>query len=103
VKELLDLGLVDEATGRADGWATQKGLRIHGGHTTMELPWPELDDWPSWGATASRRVFDATIARTAAAYRQFLTRSCPERCFQWSAGSGTRGMNRVVSATIIAT
>ena len=67
VKELLDLGLVDEATGRADGWATQKGLRIHGGYTTMELPWPELDDWPSWGATASRRVFDATIARTAAA------------------------------------
>jgi geranylgeranyl reductase family protein len=67
VKELLDLGLVDEATGRADGWATQKGLRIHGGSTTMELPWPELDDWPSWGATASRRVFDATIARTAAA------------------------------------
>jgi geranylgeranyl reductase family protein len=66
VRELLDLGLVDEATGRADGWATQKGLRIHGGHTVMELPWPELDDWPSWGATATRRVFDATIARTAA-------------------------------------
>ncbi len=65
VKELLDLGLVDEATGRADGWATQKGLRIHGGSTTMELPWPELDDWPSWGATASRMVFDATIARAA--------------------------------------
>jgi menaquinone-9 beta-reductase len=67
VRELLDLGLVDEATGRADGWATQKGLRIHGGRTVMELPWPDLDDWPSWGATASRRVFDATIARTAAA------------------------------------
>ncbi len=65
VRELLDLGLVDEATGRADGWATQKGLRIHGGHTVMELPWPQLDDWPAWGATASRRVFDATIARTA--------------------------------------
>jgi menaquinone-9 beta-reductase len=65
VRELLDLGLVDEATGRADGWATQKGLRIHGGSTVMELPWPELDDWPSWGATSSRRVIDATIVKAA--------------------------------------
>jgi menaquinone-9 beta-reductase len=65
VRELLDLGLVDEALGRSDGWATQKGLRIHGGNTVMELPWPELEDWPSWGATASRRVFDATVARAA--------------------------------------
>jgi menaquinone-9 beta-reductase len=65
IKELLDLGLVEEAHGRAEGWATQKGLRIHGGRTVMELPWPELDDWPGWGGTATRRVFDETIARTA--------------------------------------
>ena len=65
VRELLDLGLVDEATGRADGWATQKGLRIHGGHTVMELPWPELDDWPSWGATASRQTGPVTPVRCA--------------------------------------
>ncbi len=62
VKELLDLGLVDEAKGNIDGWATQKGLRIHGGHTVMELPWPDLDDWPNWGATCTRMVFDASIA-----------------------------------------
>lgn len=66
VKELLDLGLVDEAHGRVDGWATQRGLRIHGGTTVMELPWPDLDDWPNWGATATRRVFDHTLAQTAA-------------------------------------
>lgn len=65
VHELLELGLVDEAHGRVDGWATQRGLRIHGGSTVMELPWPELDDWPSWGATCTRSVFDQTIARTA--------------------------------------
>jgi geranylgeranyl reductase family protein len=65
IKELLDLGLVDEANGRVDGWATQKGLRIHGGRTVMELPWPELEDWPDWGGTATRRVFDETIARAA--------------------------------------
>ena len=67
VKELLDLGLVDEAHGRVPGWATQRGLRIHGGTTVMELPWPELEDWPSWGATATRRVFDQRIAGLAVA------------------------------------
>ena len=65
VKELLDLGLTDEAHGRIDGWATQRGLRIHGGTTVMELPWPQLDDWPGWGATATRKVFDETLARYA--------------------------------------
>jgi menaquinone-9 beta-reductase len=65
VKELLELGLVDEAHGRVPGWATQRGLRIHGGTTVMELPWPELEDWPNWGATATRKVFDETIARLA--------------------------------------
>ncbi len=66
VRELISLGLVDEAHGRVDGWATQRGLRIHGGRTVMELDWPELDDWPSWGATATRRVFDEALARHAA-------------------------------------
>ncbi|MEX0869522.1 MAG: geranylgeranyl reductase family protein [Nitriliruptoraceae bacterium] len=65
VKALLDLDMVDEAHGRVEGWATQRGLRIHGGHTVMELAWPELDDWPSWGATATRRVFDDAVARRA--------------------------------------
>ncbi len=67
VKELLELGLIDEAHGRVAGWATQRGLRIHGGSTVMELEWPTLDDWPSWGATATRRVFDEAIARRAQA------------------------------------
>ena len=65
IRELLDLGMHDEAHGRADGFATQRGLRIHGGRTVMELPWPDLDDWPSWGGTATRKVFDESIARTA--------------------------------------
>jgi menaquinone-9 beta-reductase len=65
IKELLDLGMVEEAHGRVDGWATQRGLRIHGGRTVMELPWPDLDDWPNWGGTATRKVFDEAVARTA--------------------------------------
>ncbi len=68
VGELLELGMVDEAHGRLPGWATQKGLRIHGGPTAMELPWPELDDWPSWGATATRKVFDEAVARRAVSF-----------------------------------
>lgn len=67
IRELLLLGLVDEAHGRVDGWATQRGLRIHGGATRMELPWPELDDFPSWGGTATRMVFDERLARLAEA------------------------------------
>ncbi len=65
IRELLDLGLEDEAHGRADGFAVQRGLRIHGGRVEMELPWPDLDDWPSWGGTATRRVFDETLVRAA--------------------------------------
>ncbi len=61
VQELLDLGLTDEAHGRVEGWATQQGLRIHGGHTVMELPWPDLQDWPNWGATCTRSLFDQTL------------------------------------------
>ncbi len=65
IRELLDLGLEDEAHGRAPGFKRNKGLRINGGHTTMELPWPELEDWPNWGGCSTRMVFDETIARTA--------------------------------------
>ena len=65
VKELLELGLEAEARGEVPGWATQRGLRIHGGHTVMELPWPTLKDWPGWGATCTRLVFDETLVRNA--------------------------------------
>jgi len=67
VKELEHLGLGAEARGEPTGWAVQKGLRIHGGTTVMELPWPELDDWPSHGMTCTRRIFDETLARNAQA------------------------------------
>ena len=65
IHEMLLLGLDDEARGHVPGFATQRGLRIHGGHTVMELPWPALDDWPAWGGTSTRMVFDETIARRA--------------------------------------
>ncbi|MFP4634914.1 MAG: geranylgeranyl reductase family protein [Nitriliruptoraceae bacterium] len=90
IRELLDLGLVDEAHGRAEGFAVQRGLRIHGGSVQMELPWPELDDWPAWGGTATRRVFDATIARTAQRAGALLAEGHAVTGPLWRDGSQTR-------------
>jgi menaquinone-9 beta-reductase len=90
IKELLDLGLVDEAHGRAPGWATQRGLRIHGGRTVMELPWPELEDWPGWGGTATRRVFDEAIARAAERHGARLVEGTGATRPTWTDGSESR-------------
>ncbi len=65
IHELQLLGLHDEAEGRVDGWSTSTGLRIHGGDVVMELPWPELEDWPNWGAACTRAQFDHTLAKLA--------------------------------------
>lgn len=66
VKQLHALGLSDEAEGRVEGWRRTRGLRIHGGGATHELPWPRLEDWPEHGLTCNRLDFDATLARQAA-------------------------------------
>ena len=104
VQELLDLGLTDEAHGRVDGWATQKGLRIHGGSTVMELPWPELDDWPSWGATCARTVFDKTIIDHAVACGAELWQGITATEVLWQDDSeqrvaGVRWIDRETGAT----
>lgn len=65
VKELYDLGLVEEADGTAPGWRRSEGLRVHGGGVVLELPWPELHDWPSHSLTCTRMDFDALLARHA--------------------------------------
>jgi menaquinone-9 beta-reductase len=90
VAELLELGMVDEAHGRVDGWATQQGLRIHGGSTVMELPWPQLDDWPGWGATATRKVFDEAVARRAQAAGAQLFEGITVTAPRWRDASQTR-------------
>ena len=65
VKALHGLGLHDEADGRADGWAVQRGLRMYGGGVTLDMPWPDLDDWPSHSVTATRSLLDQTLAEHA--------------------------------------
>jgi geranylgeranyl reductase family protein len=41
------------------------GLRIYARRTTLELPWPSLEDYPGYGLTMTRDSFDELLARTA--------------------------------------
>lgn len=60
------LGLDDEAAGTPEGWARQSGLRMYGGGVTWNMPWPETDDYPTHSVTATRALFDHTLAKNAA-------------------------------------
>lgn len=42
-------------------WATAKGLRIIGGGTRLELPWPELSSWPGYALVRTRFDFDQIL------------------------------------------
>ena len=65
VKALQSLGLTDEAEGRLPGWDRQEGLRMYGGGVVLDMPWPQLDEFPSHSVTATRSLFDHTLARHA--------------------------------------
>lgn len=41
-----------------DGWIRNRGLRVIGGGHTIELPWPELSSYPSYGLARSRMSLD---------------------------------------------
>ena len=40
------------------GWLHNKGLRIIGGGMRLELPWPELASFPTYGLVRPRSDFD---------------------------------------------
>jgi geranylgeranyl reductase family protein len=42
-----------------------RGLRVHSRKLTLDLPWPELDDFPSFGLTMTRASLDELLARHA--------------------------------------
>jgi menaquinone-9 beta-reductase len=65
VKALRTLGMTEEAEGRVPGWGRQDGLRMYGGGVVLDLPWPELSDWPSYSLTATRALFDHALAQNA--------------------------------------
>ena len=47
------------------GWVRNHGLRIIGGGHRLELPWPDLADYPGYGLVRRRTDFDELLARTA--------------------------------------
>ena len=65
VRAMQLLGLDEEAEGRLPGWDRQEGLRMYGGGVVLDMPWPQLDDFPSHSVTATRALFDDTLARHA--------------------------------------
>ncbi|MEJ7744646.1 MAG: geranylgeranyl reductase family protein [Nocardioidaceae bacterium] len=61
VRQLIRMGIdVDEP-----GWIKNRGLRIVGGGHRLELPWPDLTDYPDYGLVRTRLDFDDILARNA--------------------------------------
>jgi menaquinone-9 beta-reductase len=59
VAELVRMGL---PLREQDGWIRNVGLRVIGGGHRLELAWPELSSYPSYGLARSRMSFDHTLA-----------------------------------------
>lgn len=64
VREIQLLGLPHD---EADGWRRNKGLRLIAGGRKIEVPWPELTDFPGYGLIRTRLGFDEALARHAQA------------------------------------
>ncbi|MEZ0492571.1 geranylgeranyl reductase family protein [Kineococcus sp. TBRC 1896] len=64
VHELDQLGL---RTGTSEGWIRNQGLRLLGGGVRMQVPWPEITDFPSYGLVATRSSFDQALVEHARA------------------------------------
>src|ERR687887_2161696 len=62
VKQLIDLGIDTRAEA---GWLHNRGLRVVGGGTTLELDWPDLATFPPYGVVRPRQDFDELLARNA--------------------------------------
>jgi menaquinone-9 beta-reductase len=62
VKQLIDLGIDTSAEA---GWLHNRGLRVVGGGTTIELLWPDLASFPPYGAVRPRLDFDEMLVRHA--------------------------------------
>ncbi|WP_369751736.1 geranylgeranyl reductase family protein [Cellulomonas sp. URHD0024] len=73
VAELVRMGLPIR---EQDGWIRNRGLRVIGGGHRLELEWPELSSYPSYGLAKSRMSLDHTLvdhARAAGAKLQERT------------------------------
>ncbi len=61
VRQLVSMGLDLDAP----GWQRNKGLRIVGAGHRIELPWPDLATFPSYGMVRTRSDLDELLARHA--------------------------------------
>jgi menaquinone-9 beta-reductase len=61
-RQLIRMG-VD--TSEKAGWLQNRGLRVIGGGVRLELDWPELASFPSYGLVRTRLDFDDMLARRA--------------------------------------
>jgi geranylgeranyl reductase family protein len=62
VKQLVAMGIDTDPT---QGWIRNHGLRILGGGMRIEVPWPDLQTFPSYGLVRPRQDFDEVLARAA--------------------------------------
>ena len=62
VKQLVAMGI---DLSPDNGWVRNRGLRIIGGGMRLEMPWPDLASFPSYGLVRPRQDFDEVLARTA--------------------------------------
>ena len=62
VKQLIRLG-IDTSTDA--GWVHNEGLRVYGGGISIDLPWPDLANYPPYGVTRTRKDFDELLVRHA--------------------------------------
>jgi len=62
VKQLIAMGI---ETDPANGWIANHGLRILGGGMRVEIPWPDLASYPSYGLVRPRQDFDEVLAHAA--------------------------------------
>lgn len=64
VREMQLMGLAHSAD---DGWRRNKGLRLIAGGRRIEVPWPELSNFPDYGLIRTRLGFDESLAAHARA------------------------------------
>jgi len=62
VKQLVAMGV---PLREEDGWIRNQGLRIIGGGSRLEIPWPDLSSFPDYGLVRTRQDFDEILARHA--------------------------------------
>ena len=48
------------------GWVRHRGLRVFGGGQVVEVDWPQLSSWPSYGLIRTRSDLDTLLADHAA-------------------------------------